>query len=180
MLAWDFLLIIIPPTVAQEYANYSPSWVQLANNMYELIMNQTKEAMKAICGMGEFRLRPKYRHLEIESNELFRMTTDQRRKAVTKAFKENSVPYGSPIDQSCSPTSQQPTNFHLSIQPEQSRITSLPADMILLLWKEAERLLNISNGVCNSPGMTNAKCVASESGEKPHIVIQSKHKQRGY
>lgn len=33
------------------------------------------------------------------------------------------------------------------------------------------------NGVCNAPGMSNAKCVASESGEKPHIVVQSKHKE---
>jgi len=41
-----------------------------------------------------------------------------------------------------------------------------------------ERLLTIPNGVWDAPGMTNAKCIASESGEKPHIVVQSKHKQR--
>ena len=46
--------------------------------------------------------------------------------------------------------------------------------MIQLLWKKAERLLTIPNGVCNVPGMNNAKCVASESGEKPHIVVQSR------
>ena len=33
--------------IAQEYANYSRStWVQLADNMYELIMNQQKEVKK--------------------------------------------------------------------------------------------------------------------------------------
>lgn len=65
----------------------------------------------------------------------------------------------------------------MSVQPDKSGITSLPADMILLLWKKAERLLTMPNGICNAPGMSNAKCVASESGEKPHIVVQSKQKE---
>ena len=38
-------------------------------------------------------------------------------------------------------------------------------------------MVTIPNGVCNAPGMTNAKCVASKSGEKPHVVVQSKHKR---
>jgi len=50
--------------VAHEYVNYSPSsLVQLANNMYELIINQMKEAEKVIYGMSEFRFRTKYKHL---------------------------------------------------------------------------------------------------------------------
>ena len=164
--------------VAQEYANYSRStWVQLSNNMYELIMNQQKEVEKAIYGMGEYKFRPSYRHLEIENSRWFRMTPDQRKKAAAKVFRENSIIYESPIEQPCSSGRLQPTNFHLSVQPDESGITSLPADMIQLLWKKAERLLTIPNGVCNAPGMNNAKCVASESGEKPHIVVQSRHKE---
>ena len=49
--------------------------------------------------------------------------------------------------------------------------------MILLLWRKAERLLAMPNGVWSAPGMSNGKCIASESGEKPHIVVQSKHKE---
>ena len=71
--------------IAQEYANYSRStWVQLANNMYELIMNEQKEVDKAIYGMGEYRFRPNYKHLKFESSQWFRMTPDQRKKAAKK------------------------------------------------------------------------------------------------
>ena len=102
------------------------------------------------------------------------MTPHQRKKAAAKVFRENSVMYESPTEQPCSSGSFQPATFHLSVQPDKSGITPLPADMIQLLWKKAERLLTIPNGVCNVPGMNNAKCVASESGEKPHIVVQSR------
>jgi len=42
------------------------------------------------------------------------------------------------------------------------------------MWKKAERLLNSPNSVCDAPGMVDAKCVASDSGDKPHIVTKSK------
>ena len=49
------------------------------------------------------------------------------------------------------------------------RIISLPADYISSLWNKVEALLNTSN----APGMKNTKCVASESGGRPHIVARS-------
>ena len=64
-------------------------------------------------------------------------------------------------------------------QTNQELATSLPVDMILLLRRKAERLLAMPNDVCSAQGMSNGKCIASESGEKPHIVTksQSKHKE---
>lgn len=136
-----------------------------------------KKVERAIYGMGEYKFKTNYRHLEVESSQWFRMTSDQRKKAANKVFRESSISYESPIEQACSSGSLQPASFRLSVQSDKSGITSLPADMILLLWKKAERLLTMPNGVCNAPGMSNAKCVASESGEKPHIIVQSKHKE---
>ena len=31
-----------------------------------------------------------------------------------------------------------------------------------------------ASNICEAPGMTSAKCVASETGGKPHIIIESK------
>ena len=54
--------------------------------------------------------------------------------------------------------------MRLSVQPG---MTTLSADFILSLWRKAEKILKMPNDICEAPGMTSAKCVASETGEKP-------------
>ena len=48
------------------------------------------------------------------------------------------------------------------------------SDVLNSMWKRAERLLNDPNGICDAPGMINSKCVASETGGRPHIVTLNK------
>ena len=73
--------------VVQQYCNtdctYS-TWIQLSNKLYDLIINQQKEVEKAIYGMGEYKFKDAYWHLEIESAWWFKMTPDQRRNAIQK------------------------------------------------------------------------------------------------
>ena len=42
------------------------------------------------------------------------------------------------------------------------------------IWKKAERLLQTPGSICDAPEMSNAKCVASESGGKPQIIYTNK------
>ena len=51
------------------------------------------------------------------------------------------------------------------------------ADFILSFWRKVEKIFNMPNGICEAPGMTSAKSVASETGGKPHTDIESKRKQ---
>ena len=142
--------------VAQQYCNtdctYS-TWVQLSNKLYDLIINQQKEVEKAIYRMGEYKFKESYQHLEIESARWFKMTHDQRRNAIQKVMKEKCILYESQNDQpSASAVCQSELpHMYLSVQPDKSGITTLP--------------------------MTNAKCVASEAGDKPHVVTQCKQKR---
>ena len=78
-------------------------------------MNEQKEVEKAIYGMGEYRFRPNYKHLEFESSQWFRMTPDQRKKAAKKVFREGCISYKSPVEQCCSSRRLQPANFQLSL-----------------------------------------------------------------
>ena len=48
------------------------------------------------------------------------------------------------------------------------------SDVLNSMWKRAERFLNDPNGICDAPGMINSKCVASETGGRPHIVTLNK------
>ena len=51
---------------------------------------------------------------------------------------------------------------------------SVSPEALSHIWEEAEGLLSSPNLVCDAPDMVDAKCMASGSGNKPHIVTNSK------
>ena len=62
----------------------------------------------------------------------------------------------------------------LFISPENCGITTVSAELLEATWKNAERVLDNPGSICPAPGMSGAMCVVSESGEKPHIVSNTK------
>ena len=58
--------------VAKLHADYYKStWVQLTNNMFELVLAQSNEVEKAVIGMGEYRFQIGYKSIEISSDKWF-------------------------------------------------------------------------------------------------------------
>ena len=47
------------------------------------------------------------------------------------------------------------------------------SELLEATWKKAEKLLDNPGSICPAPGMSGAMCVASESGEKPHIASKT-------
>ena len=80
-LAWVHHLYATLPlemSAANAYVNYRKSnWVELVNNMHQLVTEQIKEVEKAVIGMGEYKFRLAYNHLELPSKKWFLMTTEQ-------------------------------------------------------------------------------------------------------
>ena len=147
--------------------------------MHDLIIDQHKETEKAIYGMGEYKFIESYQHLEIESAKGFKMTSDQRRNAIRKVMKEKCILYESQNDQPHTSAVCQSglSRISLLVQSDKSGIANLLPDFVMSLWRKVEKLLNMPNGVCEAPGMTNAKCVASEGVGRPHVVIYNKQKK---
>ena len=58
----------------------------------------------------------------------------------------------------------------LSVPVEKTKITNLPADVMGNIRSKAERIIQTPSSICDAPGMSNAKCVASKSGGKPHVA----------
>ena len=54
-------------------------------NMFELINDQLQGIEKAVHGMGEYRFKSQYKHLEVESSRWF-MMSQQRQKHLNKVF----------------------------------------------------------------------------------------------
>ena len=168
--------------ITQQYCRTDGSyatWVQLSDRLYDLIIDQHKEIEKAIYGMGEYKFKESYQHLEIESAKWFKMTPDQRRNAIRKVMNEKCILYESQNDQphTSAVCQSRLSCISLSVQPDKSGITNLSPEFVMSLWRKAERLLNMPNGVCEAPGMADAKCVASEGVGRPHVVIHNKQKK---
>ena len=170
--------------VAKTQADHQRStWVQLTNNMFDLVNDQLQEIEKAVHGMGEYRFKSQYKHLELDSSKRFMMSPQQRQKHLKKVFQQSCIPYqcnqqtastrkstSEAVSKNASsnpPSSEQSiswpsTKQHLSIPVQQSGITNISADMLTCMWEKAERLLNAQGNICSAPGMPDSFCVASE------------------
>ena len=162
--------------VAKSYADYrQSSWVQLANNMFDLVNAQTKVVEKAVYGMGEYKFKPTYKRLDVGSSKWFVMSCEQRQKHLRKVFGMHCIPVET--DTVASAEGGIPPGEvvkRLSIPPERSGITTISPELLERTWRKAEKLLTTTGSICMAPGMSDAMCVASETGSKPHIVSTTK------
>ena len=73
--------------VAKSHADHQQfTWVQLTNNMFDLVNDQLQEIEKAVHVMGEYRFKSLYKHLELNSSKWFMMSPEQRQKASKQSF----------------------------------------------------------------------------------------------
>ena len=147
------------------------SWTEFNNNMYDLVTLQSKEVEKAVYGMGEYKFRSQYKFLCIDSTQWFFKTSEQREKHLKTVF-DVCASHSSAIHHGAKKRAE--TSSCLSVPVERTEITSLPANVLGNIWSKAERILQTPNSICDAPGMSNAKCVASESAGKPYIVSTNK------
>ena len=164
--------------VAKSYADHQKvNWVQLTDNMFDLINIQLKEIEKAIIGMGEYRFKPAYGNLEVASNKWFLMSSQQREKHMKKVFDKPCILIEASLPSSMDPApgcSEALSIRELSISPERSGISNISPEQLERTWKKANKLLNLPGSICKAPGICDAMCVASETGSRPHIVSKTK------
>ena len=123
--------------------------------------------------MGEYQFKPEYKSLEVSSERWFLMSCDQRQKNLKKVLDKSCSPFEESIANSSSYVSSANTTC-LSIPPEKCGISTISAELLECTWRKAEKLLNTTGSFCKAPGMTSAMCVASGTGDRPHIVSRSK------
>ena len=105
------------------------------------------------------------------------MSCDQRQKHLKKVLDKSCTPFEDSIASYAASSSSYVSSAntkHLSIPPEKCGISTISAELLECTWRKAEKLLNTTGSICKAPGMTNAMCVASDTGGRPHIVSRSK------
>ena len=112
--------------IAQAHADYRRcSWIQF-NNMYDLVILQSKEVEKAVYGMGEYKFCSQYDFLQVDSSRWFLKTIEQRQKHLKSAFDVcSSHPT---IDHGVKERSG--TSSCLSVPVEKTEITNISADVL--------------------------------------------------
>ena len=161
--------------VAKSYADYRrSSWIQLIDNMFDLVIAQSNEVEKAVIGMGEYQFKPAYKHLEVSSNKWLMMSTEQRQKHLKKIFLIESSVF------EMEEKSLEKNGKNLSILPGKCGITTLSSELLEKTWRKAEKLLNTPGSICSAPGLTDSMCVASDTGSRPHIHVVSRTKKGSF
>ena len=100
------------------------------------------------------------------------MSCDQRQKHLKKVLDKSCTPFEDSIANSSYVPSA--NTKRLSIPPEKCGIGTISAELLECTWRKAKKLLNTTGSICKAPGMTNAMCIASDTGDRPHIVSRNK------
>ena len=140
--------------------------VTLTEKMFELVLMQSKEVEKAIIGMGEYNFKEAYRCLEIKCDKWFMMSADQRQLSLECMPLDSK--FVSMVDTGKVATKR------MSIPADRCGISTISSELLEKTWDKAEKLLNTEGSLCKAPGMSDAMCVASSTGSRPHIVCKTK------
>lgn len=79
-------------------ADSQSNWVQLADNMFDLVNRQCKEEEKAMFGIGEYRFKPAYKSIEVESSKWFMISCDQRQKYLKLMWSMQCTSFEADVD----------------------------------------------------------------------------------
>ena len=146
-------------------------WPEFNDQMRQYAESQREEVIRALSGRGQFRLCHNVSHYGVSTQVWVKMTTEQRREAVS-TFEKARLPTTRSADEGPSSISIIPSSQAvLSVTAEDSGITSIPLVTLMSMWNKAADLLSASNGITPAPGDdSKARMVISRSQVVPHHV----------
>lgn len=125
----------------------------------EVIQQQEQEYIKAIYGMGEYRLAPEFQAYSVTPLAWSQKTPEQQRQHVQKVLK---VPL-------CSSSNQIQPTTRLSISVEECGVSSVAAGFLNQIWHESEIILSHHKVIDLGGG---SYCV-TEFGNSVNVTIKS-------
>ena len=150
----------------EELGNQSLDVVRFIENVHEKIFQrQENELVKAVRGLGEYRLAENFKELYIPENDWQEMTEDQRRARVKKIFNfpVENVGYKVEIQH----------DKQLLIRLEEiTNVINLPFYVLKKIWRSAEYILNHGSMTLLPKGNF---CITDE--EYGYNVCQDKNKK---
>lgn len=126
-------------------------WAEFCNSLETTVQSQEKELVKAIHGMGEYRLSHDFKHLETEVAKWMKMSTEQCELHIRRCL---STPLEK-LSLKSHPTGPEAIDgngiFNLSISYHNCGITTLSHNNLQRMWSFASTILTKKDGVLALP-----------------------------
>lgn len=120
---------------------------------------------RAIIRRGKYRFKDDYLHLEVSEDKWFGMNQAQRQAHFKK------VALAKVIVEPIACTSAIPQTLSMDIDEVALKV-NLPLPCLSGIWQKAESLHNSTVNIVPAPGHpSDARMVASQSGQRPHLVL---------
>ena len=138
--------------------------MEFVTHLKDIVDEQEREVERAVLRRGKFRFKDEYLHLEVEENQWFAMSQEQRLAHLKKVS----------IAQVKAHTQSDPNSLSMNITDVETLI-NVPFPCLEGIWKKAVDLISTPGNITPAPGHSpEVKMVASYSGHRPHLVIPCK------
>ena len=157
--------------VIKRKTNYKTcEWPDFCKLAYDLVKEQDTEVEKALIGIGEYKFKVKYKHLEIPLRKWSSMSAIQRARHLKKVatVQLNHVQEIEVV----STTHDNSITLKLQGVEFNTKGVRIPHDILKSMFSKAETLLSGTNCVVAAPGTSTAKLVESKSGHRPHFITK--------
>lgn len=127
-------------------ASHKMAWSEFCLSLKESVELQERELKKAIHQLGEFRLSPQFRHLEVRCDKWLKMTTAQREAHLKRCFSK-------PLDQlgHCDDVPKNENIDQLSITYKEAGIATLSECNLKKMWSSAATIIQKEQRIISLP-----------------------------
>ena len=136
---------------------------EFTNHCRYLEMRQWSQEELAIIGRGELKVSEEYSDLCCEDVKFFQKSEDQMRAAHSKFFNADVRPtsLSGLLDAGC----HDEDTTSLSVLPENSKILSVPYQIVKKIFRSGARLLSANNSIVSAPGSSDASFYVTKTSE---------------
>ena len=140
--------------------------MEFVTHLKDVVDEQEREVERAVLRRGKFRFKETYLHLEVDENQWFSMSKEQRQAHLKKVSEAQVSEF----------TQSQSQSLSVSINDVESLI-NIPLPCLEGIWKKAADLIATPGNIAPAPGHPpEVKMVTSYSSQRPHLVMPCKSK----
>ena len=126
-------------------------WADFCRSLQETVERQEREWKKAVHQMGEYRLSPQFKHLEVRSDKWIAMTIAQKEAHLKKVFEKPLDKLGRSCEGDIEVEEDDTHISNLSVAYEDCGITTVSRSNLKAMWIAATRILEQTQGVLQVP-----------------------------
>ena len=154
-------------------AGQKMEWSDFCLSVKDTADQQEREVKKAVHQMGEYRLAPDFKHLEVRLDKWVNMTAPQREAHLKRCFSNPLDRLGRCDDVEAESICEEGDQCKLSVRYEDCGITSVSRSNLKQMWSSATKILTLVGGIMKVPwDDTDSQKLVFNGSDKPPCHVQ--------